>query len=182
MSDVSEPVVIVQGVEARSVADCPYKVSSPEGVEWCREFTQAQAFSPEFRSEAFDRAHERMEAAGIAVPEFPIISSVAAKFSGARAWQWMGLAATGIAGRAGFDAVTSVVDEMADALDRLNNLTPVTREELQRLADAFADSPDADGADVILIRGKPAGRRSRTERRRCPKHGAWADSCRRCGR
>jgi hypothetical protein len=56
------PVLVVHGVEARSVADCPFRVSSPEGVAWCREFARVQAGDLASRLIAKAEADDRIEA------------------------------------------------------------------------------------------------------------------------
>lgn len=55
--------IIVQGVEVTSRADCPYRITSPEGIQWCREFTEAQAVDPASIDTGRAEAHARIEAA-----------------------------------------------------------------------------------------------------------------------
>jgi hypothetical protein len=66
----ARPYVIVDGVTAYSVADCPHPIASDAGVTWCRKFTWLQSSHPGFLRDARQAADNRIEAVtGHRMPE-----------------------------------------------------------------------------------------------------------------
>ena len=56
------PSVIVDGVTAHTVADCPHPIGSPAGIAWCRKFTWLQSSDRDFLRAARAAADDRIEA------------------------------------------------------------------------------------------------------------------------
>ena len=56
------PSVIVDGVTAHTVADCPHPIGSPAGIAWCRKFTWLQSADRDFLRAARAAADDRIEA------------------------------------------------------------------------------------------------------------------------